>query len=113
MVTIWLQSNPYRPEEFNGNVLQHVLSCRILTAIPDGTSVIHPTQVLGSLRLEKIAGGRLAFIGHAEKGRKKTRNYDKGRSVPFRCSLEVAWDIAAGGVFVRQFGADRHEKFPR
>lgn len=67
-------------------------------------------QVLGSLRLEQETDGRFAFIGYRDQKKEGLRGRDRDA---FRCLLEVAWDMAAGGVFVRRFGMESDKKFPR
>lgn len=66
-------------------------------------------QVLGSLSFEQGTDGRLAFIGYRNQEEEGVRK----RGDSFRCALEVAWDMAAGGVFVRQFSMESEEKSPR
>lgn len=61
------------------------------------------------MRFDKGVDRRLAFIGYCNQEGEGGR--ETGES--FRCALEVAWDLAAGGVFVKQFSMESDEEIPR
>lgn len=75
----------------------------------------NPCEVLGSLQRGHGTDGRLALIGLAHNGDLTGSSLigDDGGGGAFRCSLEVAWDRDAGGVFVRRFGMQADETRPR
>lgn len=77
----------------------------------------NPCEVLGSLRVGHGTDGRLALLGYAVGADQEAGGVVSGgmrdSQRAFRCSLEVAWDKSAGGVFVQRFGMEMDEKHPR
>lgn len=67
-------------------------------------------EVLSSLCPGTGADGRLALVGRTPEGIDGPGGNGGDR---FRCSLEVAWDMKAGRIFVRRFVMEEDEKQPR